>query len=70
MEQQVFAALHNWCAEGFTKLLRRAVKNEQRNDDVRVRVIRFAVSFEDTTGATAKTTLPRPNVLLNVTTIQ
>ncbi len=63
-EQEVFEALHGFTAPGFSKLLRRAVKNEQRNDDLRVRVIRFAFSFEDTTGSKKYTKLatPLPNI--------
>ncbi len=63
-EQEVYAALHGWNPAGFGKLLRRAAATEARNDDLRVRVLRFEVSFEDTTNARARTQLstPTPNI--------
>lgn len=64
-EQEVFAALHAWAPAGFSKLLRRSAKIESRNDDLRVRVIRFATSFQDTTGEAVRTALARPGVKIN-----
>lgn len=60
-EQQIYAALHGWNPEGFSKLLRRAAALEARNDDLRVRVLRFEVNFEDTTNAKVRTPLTTPS---------
>ena len=63
-EQQVYAALHGYNPPGFSKLLRRNTATEMRNDDMRVRVMRFEINFEDTTAAPVRTKLntPPPNI--------
>jgi hypothetical protein len=61
LEQKIHEALHGWRADGFSKLLRRKSKLEQRNDAIRVRVIPYAVSFEDETTKPVRTAVPRPD---------
>lgn len=60
IEQKVFEALHGWAPTGFSKLLRRVAMTEKRDDDIRVRIVTFAVSFIDESATPAKVTIPRP----------
>lgn len=47
IEEKIHEALHGWSDTGFSRLLRRASKLEERNDpSIRVRVIPYAVSTE------------------------
>lgn len=61
IETEVVAALHGWKPEGFGALLRRTTVTERREDDIRVRVMHFAISYTDTSAKTARTTIPRPD---------
>lgn len=65
-ERKVVKALHGWAPAGFSKLLRRASFTERRNDDIRVRVIKFAYSYTDEVGKKTKTVVPRPGGQLGV----
>lgn len=65
IENEVFKALHGWNPEGFSKLLRRVAATEKRDDDIRVRVITFDVSYRDAGAAPVKTTIPRPATILS-----
>jgi len=69
IEQQVFTALHGWNPPGFSKLLRRASGTEKRDDDIRVRVLKFATSFTDSSAAPVTSKVPRPNAIINEGTI-
>lgn len=60
LEHKVFKALHGWNPPGFGKMLRRASGTERRDDDIRVRVLKFAISFTDDSAKPVKTLAPRP----------
>ncbi len=60
IEQQVYIALHGWAPPGFGKLLRRSSSTEQREDDIRIRVLEMSYSYTDETAAPAKISIPRP----------
>ena len=61
-EQKVYEALQGWEDDGFSRLLRRGTNTERREDDIRVRVLKFAVSWEDDTASpkTTKVSVPVP----------
>ena len=67
VEQKVHEALQGWEGNGFSRLLRRSTATEMRNDDIRVREIKYAVSFQDNTAAaTAKrATVKTPRPVIN-----
>jgi hypothetical protein len=60
IEQKVFAALHGWAPAGFSRLLRRNAVTEKRDDDIRVRMIPFTVSFTDNSAAPVRTKVLTP----------
>lgn len=64
LEQKVFKMLHGWSPDGFSKLLRRSSTTEQREDDIRVRVIEFSISYTDESARMVTTTIPRPGVTI------
>ena len=66
LEQKIHLALHGWRDEGFSKLLRRKSKQEQREDNLMVRVIPYAVSFEDYTTGTKTTKATRPGPVIGI----
>lgn len=55
----VAAALHGWAPPGCTRLLKRAAVTEKRDDDIRVKVLRFTFSYKVRL-APGKGTVPRP----------
>jgi hypothetical protein len=59
IENKINAALHGWQDDGFSRLLRRFSGTEKRNDDIRVRVVKYAISYEDSNGL-IKTKVARP----------
>lgn len=65
VEEKIYQALHGWNADGFSKLLRRKSKREERNDTIKVRVMVFATSFDDDTAQPVYTKLPRPAAIIN-----
>lgn len=65
LEQEVFEALHGYSADNFKKLIRVSAVTEKRNDQYRVRVLRFKVSMEDKSARPKKTVIARPNMELN-----
>ena len=64
LENKVYTALHGWNPPGFSKLLRRANGTEKRDDDIRVRIIKFAVSYTDYSAKDQLERVPRPNPVL------
>ncbi len=64
VEHKVYKALHGYNPTGFSKLLRRASGTEKREDDIRVRVLKFAVSFTDDSAKKVKITVARPGGVL------
>jgi hypothetical protein len=63
-ESEVAKALHGWAPTGFGKLLRRAAGTEHREDDIRVRVLKFAISYTDDIGKKSRQAVTRPSGLL------
>jgi len=64
VEQKVIEALHGWKSVGFSRLLRRVSATEKRDDDIRVRVLKFAVSFEENL-TPARQTVARPAAVIS-----
>lgn len=62
LEAKIYKALHSWAPQGFGRLLRRKASTEKRDDDVRVRLLVFAVNFEDNDAAPEYETTPRPSL--------
>lgn len=63
VESKISKALHGWAPAGFGRLLRRKSVTEKRDDDIRVKILRFAISYkEDLTPA--KRSVPRPNAVI------
>lgn len=60
IEQKIHLALHGWQDDGFGKLRRKKAKKEERNDNIRVRVISYAVTIQDETTKPARTSVARP----------
>lgn len=65
VEQKVYAALHNWAPAGFSRLLCRKRFTEKRDDDVRVRVLVFAISYEESAAVQTFQLVPRPDAVIN-----
>ena len=66
VENKLFKALHGWNPTGFGKLLRRITATEKRDDDIRVRIVKFAISFTDNSAVKTKTTVPRPGANIGI----
>lgn len=47
IEWAVYKALHGWKPEKYGYLMRVSANTEQREDNLRVRVLRFSINFED-----------------------
>lgn len=65
-EHVVFKALHGWAPSGFSKLLRRADGTEKRDDDIRVRVVKFAISFTDESAKPNSVKVLRPDATFGI----
>lgn len=58
---KVNKALHGWAPAGFSRLLRRKAVTEKRDDDIRVKILRYAVSYkENLSVATTVRLTPEP----------
>jgi hypothetical protein len=66
IENKLFKKLHGWNPTGFGKLLRRSSITELREDDIRVKVIKFAFSYTDTSAERVVTRVPRPGANLGI----
>jgi len=64
VEFEVYKAFHGWAPEGFSRMLRRKVSTEKREDDIRVRTMLFAISFTDDSAKPSRTTIARPEPTL------
>lgn len=60
VENAIVKALHYWSPDGFSRLLRRKVRTEKRDDEIRVRIIAFQVLFTDESCVKTKTTVAKP----------
>lgn len=67
VEQAIHEAIHGWAPpiDGFERLLRRNFGTEKRDDDIRVRVVRYAITFKDISTAPVRTKIARPDVSIN-----
>lgn len=65
-EQKIYAALHGWAPAGFSRLLRRSVKTERREDALRVREMVFAISYNDQAAEPVYQSVPKPNITMKV----
>ena len=61
-EQQVHEALHGWAKDNISKLVRVSAKTEKRNDEYRVRTVRYRFGMEDYSTAPKKVTIARPPI--------
>lgn len=60
VENKIYQALHGWAPSNMGKMLRKADGTEKRDDDIRVRVTRYAVSYTDSSAVDLYTKVPRP----------
>lgn len=58
-------ALHGWAPEGCSRLLRRKSVTEKRDDDIRVKILRYAVSYKEKISPD-KLSAPRPNAIVGI----
>ncbi|SEW02096.1 hypothetical protein SAMN05428988_1328 [Chitinophaga sp. YR573] len=63
LENKVYVALHSWAPVGFSRLSRRVNVTEKRDDDIRVRLSKYYISYTDTSAAPVRTTVPRPGII-------
>lgn len=61
LEHRLFTCLHGWSPVGFGRLLRRATATERREDDIRVRVAKYVISYTEIL-ETGKVKVSRPGV--------
>lgn len=66
VENLLFTALHAYNPPGFGKLIRLASATEKRDDDIRVRVIKFAISYTDNSAAPVTQTIAVPSPVIGV----
>jgi len=60
LENKIYSSLHGWSPENMGRMLRRADGTEKRDDDIRVRVTRYEISYTDTSAMAVYTKVPRP----------
>lgn len=63
-EHKLYKALHGWNPPGYSKFLRRAALTEKRDDDIRVRILKFATSYKDDSAKPVTTRVARPNPVM------
>ncbi len=63
-EQEIYKALHNWSPEGFSRMLRRKLRTEKREDDIRVRIMAFQLSYTDSSAVKSKTQIEKPGAII------
>lgn len=67
LEHNVVMLLHGWSDDHyFNPLSRISAQTEKRQDNVRVRILRFAFGFSDNTAMDVYTPIERPDMELNV----
>ena len=64
IENKINQAIHGWEDEGFSRLLRRFAGTERRTDDIRVRVVKYAVTYNDNVHPSV-ITVPRPEAQIS-----
>lgn len=65
-EQALHEALQGWAPTGFSRMLRRTGQLEQRDDDIRVLVLRYYISYDDSTAQYKYTAVPRPDASIGI----
>jgi hypothetical protein len=60
IERKVQQKVHGWSNGTFDKLKRRLTGTEKRNDNIRVRYIKYTTSVKDTAAQPATSSVPRP----------
>ena len=65
IENKLFIALHGKAVPGFGKFTRILDATERRDDDIRVRIIKFSVSYTDTSAKPVRTSVPRPDSVIH-----
>lgn len=65
LEYKVYSALHRWAPTGFGKLLKKKASTEKREDNKRVRIMAFAVNFEDSGAKKTYTIRATPDPVIN-----
>lgn len=66
VEQEVHKVLHGWAPAGFGKMLRRFAATEKRDDDIRIRLMQYAIAFTDHTASPSTIKINRPGITLGV----
>lgn len=65
LEYKLYSALHNWAPTGFSRLLRKKASTEKREDNMRVRIMPFAINFEDSGAKKTYTIRATPEPTIN-----
>jgi hypothetical protein len=65
LEYKLYSVLHSWAPVGFGKMLRKKASTEKRDDNKRVRLMPFAINFEDSHAKKVRTIRATPNALIN-----
>lgn len=65
LEYKMYSALHNWAPTGFSRMLRKKTSTEKREDNKRVRVMPFAINFEDSGAKKTYTIRATPDPVIN-----
>lgn len=65
VEHNLFTALHGKAANGFSKFIRVAAGTEKRDDDIRVRIVKFSYSYTDDSAKPVRRKVPRPDSIIH-----
>lgn len=63
-ENKLYANLHGRAVPGFGKFIRILDATEKRDDDIRVRIVKFSVSYTDDSAKPLRTSVARPDVAI------
>jgi hypothetical protein len=64
IERIVYEKLHGWSNGTFGKLQRRLSGTEKRNDNIRVRYMKFTSAVKDASAKPATSSVPRPDAVI------
>lgn len=65
IENKLYRKLHGKAIPGFGKFIRILDATEKRDDDIRVRIVKFSISYTDDSAKPIRTQVPRPDVNIN-----
>jgi hypothetical protein len=65
IENKLYAKLHGKAVAGFSRFIRILDATEKRDDDIRVRIVKFSISYTDSSAIPVRTKVPRPNSIIN-----